>query len=177
MKPQKKWARLPVFATHFHATIGTHIYMCHFREGGNPAERRHPNGFTLIEALFAAMLIGLVIAAIAVSSGAATMVNGIGVDLSTAEFLIEEIREQTADVDFDGVLAYDGVTYNPPIDIGGTAMSEFGAFSQQVTVEYVEPSNLSQPAASPPTDFVRVTVTITKNTQPVSSASWIRARL
>ena len=139
--------------------------------------KKQASGFTLIEVLFAAMLIGLVVAAIAVSSGAATMVNGVGIDMSTAEFLVEEIREQTASVDFDNVLTYDGLTCNPPIDIDGTAMSEFSAFSQQVTVEYVEPANLNQVAASPPTDFVRITVTITKNTRPVTSASWIRARL
>ena len=133
-------------------------------------------GFTLIEALFAAMLIGLVIAALAVSSGAATMVNGAGIDLSTAEFLIEEIREQTATVDFDSVLAYDGNTYNPPVDISGASMAEFSGFSQQVTVEYVNPSNLESVVAGP-TDFVRVTVTITKNNRPISTASWIRAQL
>lgn len=139
--------------------------------------KKNNHGFTLIEALFAAMLIGLVVAAIAVSSGASTMVSGVGIDMSTAEFLIEEIREQTATAGFDGVLAYDGLTCNPPIDINGTAMPEFSVFSQQVAVQYLDPDDLSQLAASPPTDFVRVTVTITKNNSPVSSASWIRARL
>ncbi|MBL7214143.1 MAG: prepilin-type N-terminal cleavage/methylation domain-containing protein [Phycisphaerae bacterium] len=140
-------------------------------------KRKHKtNGFTLIEALFAAMLIGLVVAAIAVSSGAATMANGVSIDLSTAEFLIEEIREQTASVDFDNILAYHNNTYNPPIDISGASMAEFSAFSQQVTVEYVNPSNLEN-VVTGPTDFVRITVTITKNNSPISSASWIRAQL
>ena len=133
-------------------------------------------GFTLIEALFAAMLIGLVIAAIAVSSGAATMANGAGIDLSTAEFLIEEIREQTTTVDFDNVIAYDNNTYNPPVDISSASMTEFSAFTQQVIVEYLASSNLGS-VVTGPTDFVRVTVTITKNARLISSASWIRARL
>jgi type II secretory pathway pseudopilin PulG len=134
-------------------------------------------GFTLIEARFAAMLIGLVVAAIAVSSGAATMVNGAGLDMSTAEFLSEEIRERTATVSFDDLVANYNTTHNPPWDISDTPMTEFTAFSQQVRVEYVNPANLEQVAASPPTDFVRITVTITKNSRPVSSTSWIRARL
>ncbi|MHC4773552.1 MAG: prepilin-type N-terminal cleavage/methylation domain-containing protein [Planctomycetota bacterium] len=58
--------------------------------------KKRKNGFTLIEALFAAMLLGLVVAALAAASGAFTMANGYGVDLSTAEFLIEEMRELTA---------------------------------------------------------------------------------
>ena len=135
-------------------------------------------GFTLIEALFAAMLIGLVIAALAVSSGAATMVNGAGIDLSTAEFLIEEIREQTAMMTFSQVVAYPASPINPPIDVNGDSIGvAFNAYSQQVTVEYVGPSNLAQVSASPPTNFVRVTVTITKNNRPISSTSWIRAQL
>ena len=40
-------------------------------------------GFSLIEALLAAMLIGLAIAALAASSGAFTMYNAAGLDLST----------------------------------------------------------------------------------------------
>ena len=137
----------------------------------------HSNGFTLIEVLFAAMLIGLVIAAIAVSSSASTMVNGVGLNMSTAEFLIEEIREQTASMTFDEVVIYTASPINPPIDLSGAPMAEFSAFSQQVTVEYLNPANLEQVSASPPTDFIRVTVTITKNNVPVGSASWIRAQL
>lgn len=139
-------------------------------------KKKNKNGFTLIEVLFAAMLIGLVVAAIAVSSGAATMVNGVSIDMSTAEFLTEEIREQTAAVAFADLVALNGVTHNPPVDITGTAMSEFGAFSQQIDVRYVSESNL-QTVVTGPTDFMRVTVTVTKNNAPVSSASWIRARL
>jgi len=142
----------------------------------NGSTNRTPNGFTLIEALFAAMLIGLVVAALAVASGASTMVNGSGLDLSTAEFLIEEIREQTATIDFDTVVALDGTTYNPPKDLSGIDMSEFSAYSQQVTVQYVNPSNLGS-VVTGPTDFVRITITITKNGRPISTASWIRAQL
>lgn len=138
--------------------------------------KKQATGFTLLEALFAAMLIGLVIAAIAVSSGASTMANGIGIDLSTAEFLIEEIREQTTTMTFDEVVAYPAMPINPPIDISGTAMPEFSAFSQQVSVQYLNEANL-QTVVAGPTGFVRVTVTITKNNTPLSSASWVRAQL
>ena len=62
------------------------------------ANRSFSAGFTLLEVLFAAMLIGLAIVALAVGSGAFTLNNAAGLDLSTAEFLIEEIRELTAPV-------------------------------------------------------------------------------
>jgi type II secretory pathway pseudopilin PulG len=135
------------------------------------------NGFTLIEALFAAMLLGLVVAALAAASGAFTMANGYGVDLSTAEFLIEEVRERTANVDFDTLAAtYDGQTFSPPVDLTGGVMPDFGEFSQQVQIDYVESGNFTNTVTGP-TDFVRVTVTVTKAGAPVSSTSWIRAKL
>ncbi len=134
-------------------------------------------GFTLIEALFAAMLLGLVIAALAAASGSFTMANGYGMDLTTAEFLIEEVRERTANIDVDTLLTdYDGQTFSPPVDVSGADMTDFGQFGQQVKIDYVESGNFANTVTGP-TDFVRVTVTVTKGGQPISSTSWIRAQL
>lgn len=133
-------------------------------------------GFTLIEALFAAMLLGLVIAALAAASGAFTMANGYGVDLSTSEFLIEEVRERTANIDFDTLIGLDGQTFSPPLDVSGTVMNDFGQFSQQIEIDYVESGNFAN-IVTGPTDFIRVTVTVTKGSQSISNTSWIRARL
>lgn len=143
----------------------------------NTKSVKKTTGFTLIEAMFATMLLGLVIAALVAASGAFTMANGYGVDLSTAEFLIEEVREHTANVDFDTLVAsYDGQTFNPPKDVTGTDMTDFSEFSQQITIDYVESGNFDNTVTGP-TDFIRVTVTASKAAAPVSSTSWIRARL
>ena len=141
-------------------------------------KKKQSNGFTLIEALFAAMLLGLVIAALAAASGSFTMANGYGVVLSTAEFLIEEVRERTANVDVDTLLAsYDGQTFSPPVDVSGAVMTDFSQFGQQVSIEHVQSGNFDQIDGTGTSDFVRVTVTVTKGGQPISSTSWIRARL
>jgi type II secretory pathway pseudopilin PulG len=138
---------------------------------------RRSRGFTLLEALFAAMLIGLAIAALLGTSSAFTMKNAAGVDLSTAEFLIEEIREMTSAESFDSLLAYNDIPpFNPPVDLQKNQLTDFAAFTQQIQVDYVNDSNLTQTATGP-TDFLRITVTILKNNRPISSASWIRARL
>lgn len=137
--------------------------------------KSQPGGFTLIETLFAAMLIGLVVAAIAVSSSAATMVNGASVDMSTAEFLVEELREMSATMTFDQLDNYTPVNINPPVDMNNNAMSEFSDFTQHVNIVHVSAINLQTVVTS--SDFLRITVTINKNNRPVSSASWIRARL
>jgi Tfp pilus assembly protein PilV len=129
-------------------------------------------GFTLLEVLFAAMLIGLAVAALAASSGAFTMYNAAGLDLSTSEFLIEEIREKTAT---DSFAALSNAQYQPPVDTGGTAMPEFAAYKQVVTVEYVSATNLAT-HSNLATDFRRITVAITKNGRTITSTSWIRAQ-
>lgn len=143
----------------------------------NTKHKQQNSGFTLVEALFAAMLLGLVIAALAAASGAFTMANGYGLDLSTAEFLIEEVRERTANESFDNLLTnYSGQTFNPPKDVTAADMPEFSEFTQQVDIDYVQANNLSQVSAVA-TDFIRVTVTVTKNGKPVNSTSWIRAQM
>ena len=147
------------------------------KRGQTPLIRKNRKGFTLIESLFAVMLIGLVIAAIAVSSGAATMVNGVGVDLSTSEFLIEEFREMTTTLTFDELDAYTTGNINPPIDLNGDAMTEFSAFTQQVDIVHVLESNQQTVDGTGASNFLRVSVTITRNGAPISSASWIRADL
>ena len=141
------------------------------------ANRSFSAGFTLLEVLFAAMLIGLAIAALAVGSGAFTLNNAAGLDLSTAEFLIEEMRERTALISYTNLPALNNQQYQPPIDIEGVQMPDFSAFAQTITVQYVNPADLTQPSSTGPTALRRVTVSITKNNQPISSASWIRADL
>ena len=56
---------------------------------------RRDNGFSFVEILISIILVGLSITALVFASNSFTMANGAGADLSTAEFLIEQIRELT----------------------------------------------------------------------------------
>ncbi len=156
------------------------------------------NGFTLVEVLMAVVIIGIAIAALVGANGAFTQVNGAAINLSTAEFLIEEIRElttmlpvidpesgtaefgpeadETTVADYDDLDDFDNANFCPPVDVSATAMTDFGSFTQQVTVENVNPASLETPVPDHSEDFVRITVAILQNNRLVSSASWIRAR-
>lgn len=156
-------------------------------------------GFTLVELLIAAMLIGFAIAALLASNSAFTSANAGGINLSTAEFLIEEIRElttcldvvdpetetdvwgpesdETSVVDYDDLDDFDGASFSPPIDVSCAQLADFGAFTQQVTVENVFAGQFQTVAPDKTTDFVRVTVMIFLNNRQIDSANWIRARL
>jgi prepilin-type N-terminal cleavage/methylation domain-containing protein len=162
---------------------------------------KHSRGFTLVEVLIAVLLVGLAIASLMAANRAFTMANDAGTDLSTAEFLIEQVKELTAllpvvepgtpestdDVfgpesdetlvtDYDDLNDFDGANFSPPINADRNVLNDYSTFSQQVTVENVSPSNFEQvvdPLRSP---FVRVTVSVSQNGQIVTSTSWLRAR-
>lgn len=140
----------------------------------NKNSTRAGAGFTLIEAMIATLLLAVAIIALMVSNQAFTQVNSAGIDLSTAEFLIEEVRERTASLKFNELPAFAG-TYSPPEDIQGDTMTAFADFSQQVTVQNVSASDFTVPEAG--SDFTRVTVTVLRNGTAISSADWIRVKL
>ena len=141
------------------------------RKFNNKRVLRFGDGFTLIEVLIAILLIGTAVAALVMSGATVTMANGIGIDISTSEFLIEEFRERSVTVDFADLAALAG-TYSPPQDVFGSALGNFSNFSQQVTVTNVAGSDLLTPQVG--SDFVNVTVTILKNNIQINSAEWIR---
>ena len=168
--------------------------MCNYDRTRKAVVRR---GFSLIEALIAAVLVGMAIAALLTSSKTFTMSNGAGIDLSTAEFLIEEIRELTTDIpvvdpetgqavfgvesgegalaDYDDLDDFDGQTFNPPIDVSRSVLSNFSGFSQQVIVDNVSSVDFATNVGDHGSDFVAVTVRILLNGREISSAKWVRA--
>jgi prepilin-type N-terminal cleavage/methylation domain-containing protein len=155
-----------------------------------------PAGFSLVEVLISIVLVGLSITALVVASNSFTMANGAGADLSTAEFLIEQIRElsamlavidpQTGTTTFGpeeaGLANYDdvddlnGATYSPPIGSNRAVLNNLTGFSQHIVVQNVNKSNFDQVVANHSSNFVRITVTVSLNNRQISSASWIRAR-
>jgi len=134
------------------------------------------NGFTLIEVLFAILLIGIGISALIGANIAFTRANGFGANLSTAEFLIEQIRELTVQMSYADLFSLDDNSYSPPIDAEGTALSDFDAFTQEITVQNVSNTNFENVVADGTSDFVRVTVTVLLKSEQISSANWIRAQ-
>ena len=58
-------------------------------------DTKYKSGFSLIEVLIAILLIGLAVASLVAANSVFTKANGAGTDLSTAEFIIGQIRELT----------------------------------------------------------------------------------
>ena len=157
---------------------------------------KNKNGFTLIEVMIAVILVGLAIAALVGANTAFTQANGVGTDLSTAEFLLEQIKELTATLSvidpetetttfgpesgetlatYDDLDDFDNRNFSPPIDASRNTLSNFSSFSQQVIVQNVNPSDFEQVESDHSTKFVRVTAKVYKNSIEICSASWLRA--
>ncbi|MGB8226792.1 MAG: type II secretion system protein [Sedimentisphaerales bacterium] len=153
-------------------------------------------GFTLIEILAAVMLLGLAIATIVASNIAYTQATAQAVQLSTAEFLVEQIRELTVQLPmrdpnsgtavfgpeeagvalYDDVDDFDGASFKPPIDCQRKPLTDFSDYRQAVTVENVSDSNFLQTVPDYPSrDFVRVTVRILYKNSEITRMSWIRS--
>jgi prepilin-type N-terminal cleavage/methylation domain-containing protein len=157
---------------------------------------RSPKGFSLVEVMIAVMLVGLSITALVVASNSFTMANGVGADISTAEFLVEQIRElttllpvvdpQTTTTTFgpeeaslasyDDIDDFDTATFSPPINSNRATLNDLAGFSQQVTVQNLSSANFDAVVADHSSPFIRITVDIRQNGQLISSANWIRAR-
>ena len=160
-------------------------------------DKKYRCGFTFVEVLIATMLVGLAIASLMVANRSFTMANDAGTDLSTAEFLVEQIKElmallpvvdpQTGTTTFgsetgetlanyDDLDDFDGANYSPPISAERNPLNDYTTFSQQVTVENVSASDFEQVISDHGSSFARVTVSVSQNGQIVTSASWLRAR-
>ena len=156
---------------------------------------KYNNGFTLIEVLFGIILVGISIACLVATNITSTRANNNGMNLSTAEFLLEQIRELTTllpvidpetgdDIfgpesgeilsDYDDVDDFDGLTISPPISADREVLNDFTAFTQQVTVENVSAVNFEQVVADHSSYFVRVTVEVLFNSELICSVNWIR---
>jgi prepilin-type N-terminal cleavage/methylation domain-containing protein len=159
--------------------------------------RQLNRGFSLIEVLVAVILVGLAIASLIAANSSFTQANAAGTDLSTAEFLIEQIRTLTAMLpvvdpntgtstfgpeeailaDYDDLDDFDGANFSPPISADQEILNDFAAFSQQVTIENVSAANFEQVISNHSSCFVRVSVKVFLNSREISSASWIQANL
>jgi len=123
----------------------------------------------------AVLLVGIAVAALVAANGSLTRINAAGAELSTAEFLIEQIRELAALVDYDDIDDLNNITFNPPITSDQQPLTDFSAYTQQVTVDYIQQADFSAVDPTETSDFVRITVKVLLNSKEISSASWIRA--
>ena len=160
----------------------------------NHAER---SGFTLIEALIASFIVGVGVSAMMVATKSGTQVNANAREISNAINLSQEIREWTLKLPFVDPETPDnppgpdeaedpqtpgdvndlddlmGVTYSPPRDGTGQALSDMAGWSQQITLTWRNPDNLSEIVTNGTSEMIYVEVVVSSGSRPVMTTGWI----
>jgi len=154
--------------------------------------------FTLAEIMIAIIFLGLAIAALLGTNRFLTQSNAAAIELSTAEFLTEQLREltillpakdpqtgstffgpetgETTLAAYDDIDDFDNASFSPPINAGRQVINSLASYRQTVAVQNVSPTNFAIVVTDNTTSFLKVTVNIYFNSKLVSSTSWIRTR-
>jgi len=154
---------------------------------------------TLVEVAVATAIIGIGVTAIMVASTSTTHVSDAGRKLTQAVFLAQEIREWTLKLPFsdpdpadqgnppgsDGsdpqVLVDDlddlmDVTYSPPRDGQGLAITDMVNWAQKITLTWRNPNDLTQTVTPGTSDVVHVQVEISCKGRNILTSSWLVTR-
>jgi prepilin-type N-terminal cleavage/methylation domain-containing protein len=153
-------------------------------------------GFTLIEIVIATILVGLALAAMMVSVRSNTRVSDAGTKLTQASFLAQETREWTLTLPFrdqdvgdrnnppgpdgsdpqvwvDDLDDLMDVTYCPPRDGQGFAITALPAWSQTISLTWRDPNNLGSTVAAGTSEIIYVNVDVKHRNKLVVSSGWL----
>ncbi len=151
-------------------------------------------GFTLIEALIASAIVGLGVTALLMASQSGTQVNAAAREITHAINLGQEVREWTLKLPFldpdtpDNPPGPDGtspqtfvddlndlmnVTYSPPRDANGQAISDMSGWSQQITLSWRNPDNLSETVSDGASEMIYVEVAVSYEGQSILTTGWL----
>jgi type II secretory pathway pseudopilin PulG len=145
------------------------------RRSQNPSpEPGRRRGFTLTEAAFVTVIIGLGVVAMLELLAAGTATNVEGAELTTGVNLAQQVRERTIQNTFVDVLCLDGQGYDPPLDAGNNPITKLKGWKQTIAVKSVRPDKLTQDVPDTDPEAVRVTVTVSRNGREVCQANWYR---
>jgi prepilin-type N-terminal cleavage/methylation domain-containing protein len=140
-------------------------------------------GFTLIEVAVATILVGLALTAMMISVGSNTRVNDAGTKLTQAAFLAQEIHEWTLTLPFNDLAQLKNdppLTYCPPRDGQGYAITALPAWSQTITLTWRDSNDPGLTVTPGPTDIIYVNVDVAVDvwhqTTLIVSSGWLVTR-
>lgn len=164
-----------------------------FRFSSSTTTPRRRRGFTLIEAAWVTVIVGVGAIAMLELLAAGTVSNSHGNQMTTAVNLANNVHEIALSLPFsdpqqpttwstkesspelyDNILDLDGCTFNPPLDVRRQPIMELTNWTQTVTVQTVAPDTVSSIRpnnATVPT--ARVTVRVLLNNKLVHETSWL----
>jgi prepilin-type N-terminal cleavage/methylation domain-containing protein len=154
---------------------------------------RSRRGFTLIETAMAMVIIGVALAAVLQLLAAGTSSNIAGKEMSTALNLANNIREianglaytdptnagsantkEATPAAYNDIWDLNGNTFDPPLDCTAQPISSQAGWQQVVTVQSVDPNNITATRPNDPTiATARITVTVKHGGKYIYQSSWV----
>jgi len=138
------------------------------------ARRPVRGGFTIMEAAFSIIIIGLGVVAMMQVFVSGSEVNSYGDSLSKAVFLADEMRSMTEDVTFDELLDFNDLLPFNGVDANGNPVAGLDSYVQTITAESVDPESLL-PVVLPNPEAIRMNVTVSRNGTEITKISWLRS--
>ncbi|HHH75981.1 MAG TPA: prepilin-type N-terminal cleavage/methylation domain-containing protein [Phycisphaerae bacterium] len=155
-------------------------------------------GFTLVEVLVASVLVAIGVTSLLAAMATSTQSNTAGRDLAQGALLCQEIREWTLGLpltdpdpesqdnppgpdgsdpqtfvdDLDDLL---GVTFSPPRDASGLAITDMDQWSQTINITWRKSGDVSTTVLAGSSDVVYVEVVISRLGNEVCRTGWIVA--
>ena len=128
-------------------------------------------GFTLLEVLVCAVLIGLGFVALVAAFGHDTVITQRSEDMTLGTFLADEIRGLAFQMDLPAILAMDNTTFNPAVLSTGAPQNSTD-WSQHLVVTPVSVTDLNTQVAPEGAKAVRITVEVRLRGNPVVTQTY-----
>jgi prepilin-type N-terminal cleavage/methylation domain-containing protein len=139
--------------------------------------RRHPRGFTLIEASLVMVIIGVGVVAMLELMASGTKANTSSSQMVTGLSLARNVREHCLTLSYDEVRNLNGTTFTPPIAADGASLAGVEEWQQTITVVPVAPGNLLAAASGTEVNAVRITVHAVLRGQRHASLTWYQFKV
>lgn len=157
--------------------------------------RKKSKAFTLLESIFAIILVGIAICALMVAFQSSTDANSVSMKISSANNLINNFYELSLSLDktdpqsgkqkfgpeenslleYDDLDDFTGLEFCPPIDSSRQSLDEYKNFTQKISIINVQPGDLQTQTSAHSSGIVKVEVGIFYNGEEIARESWLRS--
>ena len=127
-----------------------------------------------MEAAIVCVVVGLGVLGMLQLLAAGTMANNGSTELTTAMGLASNLHEYSLGVKYANVMTLDAQSFSPPVDARLQPISNLTGWTQQMTVNYIDPNNLlSAGSKTPAQPTARLNVSISHNGALIYTTSWL----
>lgn len=133
----------------------------------------HPcrrEGFTLVEVAIATVILAIGVCGLLLACASSSSINLAGQEMTQAVFLAQEYREYTAGRDPNALSA---ATYCPPRDSQLNEISHMKGWTQQISLDWLDPNGLVEDPNDTKHACRRVSVKILHGDRAVLETGWL----